>query len=142
MKGKILVTIQFTCLVLLMIVTNWLTLPWWSFLLLGISGFLAFWAMAVMKLGNFNVVPYPVVNGNLVTVGPYSVIRHPMYTSIFIFTIALLAGQFDFIKLLISLVLIAGLVTKMIYEEALLRKHFPGYKDYMTKTKRVIPFVW
>jgi protein-S-isoprenylcysteine O-methyltransferase Ste14 len=142
MKGKILVTIQFTCLVLLMIVTNWLTLPWWSFLLLGISGFLAFWAMAEMKPGNFNIVPYPVVNGNLVTVGPYSVIRHPMYTSIFIFTIALLAGQFDFIKLLISLVLIAGLVTKMIYEEALLRKHFPGYKDYMTKTKRVIPFVW
>ena len=142
MKGKILVTIQFTCLVLLMIVTNWLVLPWWSFLLLGISGFLAFWAMAVMKLGNFNIVPYPVVNGNLVTSGPYSVIRHPMYTSIFIFAIALLAGQFDYLKLIVSLVLVAGLVVKMIYEEGLLCNHFPNYKAYMQKTKRIIPFVW
>jgi len=142
MKGKILVTIQFTCLVLLMIVTNWLVLPWWSFLLLGISGFLAFWAMAVMKLGNFNIVPYPVVNGNLVTSGPYSVIRHPMYTSIFIFAFALLAGQFDYIKLIVSLVLVAGLVVKMIYEEGLLSQQFTDYKTYMQKTKRIIPFVW
>jgi protein-S-isoprenylcysteine O-methyltransferase Ste14 len=142
MKGKILVTIQFSCLALLMIVTNWLILPWWAFILLGISGFLAFWAMAVMKLGNFNIVPYPVVNGNLVTAGPYSVIRHPMYTSIFIFAIALLAGQFDYAKLIISIVLVIGLIVKMIYEEDLLSQHFPGYKAYMQKTKRVVPFVW
>lgn len=142
MKGKILVIIQFTCLVLLMIVTNWLTLPWWSFLLLGISAFLAFWAMALMKPGNFNVVPYPVVNGNLVTAGPYRVIRHPMYTSIFIFALALLAGQFDYYKLIISIVMVADLVVKMIFEEGLLCEHFPGYKSYMQRTKRVIPFVW
>jgi protein-S-isoprenylcysteine O-methyltransferase Ste14 len=125
-----------------MIVTNWFTLPWWAFLILGISGILAFWAMAVMKLGNFNIVPYPVVNGNMVTAGPYSVIRHPMYTSIFIFAVAVLAGQFDYKKLIISFVLIVGLVLKMVYEEGLLRQHFPDYKSYMQKTNRVIPFVW
>jgi protein-S-isoprenylcysteine O-methyltransferase Ste14 len=142
MKGKILVTIQFTCLVLLMIFTNWLTLPWWTFLLLGISGFLAFWAMYVMKYGNFNIVPIPVDKGVMISQGPYKVIRHPMYTSIFIFAIALLAGQFDYYKLLISFVLVADLLVKMIFEEGLLCKHYPGYKDYMKKTKRVIPFVW
>jgi len=142
MKGKILVTIQFTCLALLMVATNWLLLPWWAFLILGISGFLAFWAMAVMKLGNFNIVPYPVANGNLVTLGPYSLIRHPMYTSIFIFAIALLSGQFDYTKLIVSIFLVAGLIAKMIYEEGLLCDHFADYKAYMLKTKRVIPFVW
>lgn len=142
MKGKILVTIQFTCLALLMITTNWLALPWWSFLILGISGLLAFWAMAVMKLGNFNIVPYPVVNGTMVTDGPYSVIRHPMYTSIFIFDLALLAGQFDYTKLSISTILVAGLIVKMLYEEGKLVEHFPGYRSYIEKTKRVIPFVW
>ncbi len=142
MKGKILVTFQFTCIALLLIATNWLTLSWWVFLLLGLSGFLAFWAMAVMKLGNFNIVPYPVANGRLVSQGPYRVIRHPMYTSIFIVAAILLATQFDYIKLAISLVLFISLVVKMLFEESLLYAHFPGYKAYMLKTKRVIPFVW
>jgi protein-S-isoprenylcysteine O-methyltransferase Ste14 len=142
MKGKILVTIQFSCLAMLAVFTQWQSLPWWSFVLMALSGFLAFWAMAVMKPGNFNVVPTPVENGILISDGPYKVIRHPMYTSIFIFASALLAGQFDFIKLGISMVLVAGLVVKMLYEEDLLCSHFPAYKQYMTKTKRVIPFVW
>jgi len=142
MKGKILVTIQFSCLAMLAIFTKWQSLPWWSFVLMALSGFLAFWAMATMKPGNFNVVPTPVDNGILISGGPYKVIRHPMYTSIFIFASALLAGQFDFIKLGISLVLVAGLVVKMLFEEDLLCSHFPAYKEYMTKTKRVIPFVW
>jgi protein-S-isoprenylcysteine O-methyltransferase Ste14 len=142
MKGKILVTIQFTCIGLLAIFTNWLALPWWSFLSLGLSGFLAFWAMAVMHLGNFNVVPYPVANGVMVSVGPYKLIRHPMYTSIFIFAFAILAGQFDYIKLFISLALVAGLIVKMFFEEDLLCRHFPGYSAYIKQTKRVIPFIW
>jgi protein-S-isoprenylcysteine O-methyltransferase Ste14 len=65
-----------------------------------------------------------------------------MYTSIFIFGIALLAGQFDFYKLIISIILVTDLVVKMIFEEGLLCMHYSGYKDYMKKTKRVIPFVW
>ena len=142
MKGKILVTIQFTCLILLALATSWLTLPWWVYIMLALSGFLAFWAMAVMRLGNFNVVPTPVDKGVLITGGPYKVIRHPMYTSIFIFAVALLAGQFDYIKLFTSLALFAGLIVKMLYEETLLRNHHPGYEAYMAKTKRVIPFVW
>jgi len=142
MKGKILVTIQFTCLALLMLATNWLTLPWWTFLMFGIAGFLAFWAMVEIKLGNFNIVPTPVENGRLVSRGPYKVIRHPMYTSIFIFAFSLLAGSFDYLKLSITLVLIAGLVAKMMFEESLLILEHPGYKAYIARTKRVIPFVW
>jgi len=142
MKGKILVTLQFTCILLIMIFTDWLKLPWWTFLLLGISGFLAFWAMYVMKYGNFNIVPTPVDKGVMISQGPYKVIRHPMYTSIIIFAIALLSGQFDYYKLIISVTLVTDLVVKMIFEEGLLLKHYPGYKDYMKKTKRVIPFVW
>jgi protein-S-isoprenylcysteine O-methyltransferase Ste14 len=142
MKGKILVTIQFTCLIMLALATNWFALVWWAFILLALSGLLAFWAMAVMRLGNFNVVPTPVDKGILVSDGPYSLIRHPMYTSIFIFAVALLAGQFDYIKLFTSLALVAGLIVKMLYEETLLRNHHPGYEAYMAKTKRVIPFVW
>jgi protein-S-isoprenylcysteine O-methyltransferase Ste14 len=142
MKGKILVSIQFGCLALLAVFTHWMSLPWWSFLMLGLSGFLAFWAMGAMKRGNFNIVPYPVEKGIMVSHGPYKVIRHPMYTSIFIFALALLAGQPDYYKLAISLLLLADLIVKMLFEETLLCGHYPGYKAYMKKTKRVVPFVW
>lgn len=142
MKGKILVAVQFSCVTLLAAVTNWLVLPWSSLVLLLFSASLAMWATIVMKPGNFNIVPTPVAKGILVTRGPYKVIRHPMYASIFIFALALLAGQFDYSKLLISLVLATGMVMKMLFEEELLRKHFPEYLAYMKKTKRVIPFIW
>jgi len=142
MKGKIFVTIQFSCLALLAVATNWLALPLWTLLLFGLSGMLAVWAMVTMRFGNFNVVPYPVKNGVMVSRGPFKVIRHPMYTSIFIFDLALLTGQFDYIKLSISLVLVAGLIAKMLFEENLLCNQYAGYKAYMKKTKRVIPFVW
>ena len=142
MKGKILVTIQFGCIGGLLIFTRWFSLPWWSYLLLVVSWALATWAMVTMKLGNFNVVPTPVQEGKMVTSGPYRLIRHPMYTSIFIFAAALLAGQFDYVKLFISMMLLAGLVIKMLHEEHLLCSHYPGYRAYMDGTKRIIPFVW
>jgi len=142
MKGRILVSVQFICLAILAYVTDWLILKWWVILLLALSGFLAFWAMGVMRIGNFNVIPTPVKNGVMVTRGPYRLIRHPMYTSIFIFAFSLLGGQFDFIKLAISILLIVDLIVKMLYEERLLCKQFPAYAAYMLKTKRVIPFVW
>ena len=142
MKGKILVGVQFGCIFALIIFTRWLLLPWWSYLLLSVSAALAMWAMAVMKLGNFNVVPTPVSRGRLITQGPYRLIRHPMYTAVFVFAAALLAGQFDYVKLFISMMLLAGLVIKMLHEENLLCSHYPGYRAYMEGTKRIIPFVW
>jgi protein-S-isoprenylcysteine O-methyltransferase Ste14 len=88
------------------------------------------------------VVPEPVKNSHLVTSGPYRVIRHPMYASILIFITGILSGDFSFYKVSIGLILIAGLVVKMIYEEQLLSQQHSDYQDYIRKTKRVIPFVW
>lgn len=142
MKGKILVAIQFASIALLAFATNWLALPWWTLIFFCLSALLLIWAVLAMKPGNFNVVPTPVETGVMVSCGPYSLIRHPMYTSIFIVAGTLLAAQFDYIKLSITLVLVAGLVVKMVYEERLLCNRFPEYKHYMKETKRVIPFIW
>jgi protein-S-isoprenylcysteine O-methyltransferase Ste14 len=142
MKGKILVAIQFVSIALLALATHWIALPWWTLVFFGLSVLLLAWAVLAMKPGNFNVVHTPVETGVMVSRGPYRLIRHPMYTSIFIVAITLLAAQFDYIKLTISLVLVTGLVVKMIYEESLLCEHFPDYKNYMKETKRVIPFIW
>jgi len=142
MKGKILVTIQFVSLALLLMFTNWILLPLWTYIPVLFSALLAFWAAGAMKPGNFNIVPYPVKNGVMISRGPYRLIRHPMYASILIFSFGLLAGQFDYKKLLVSVVLMVCLVIKMYFEEKLLCAHHPGYKAYIQKTKRIIPFIW
>lgn len=142
MKGRILVSIQFICLAILLLITRWDELDLWWLITFALSGLLAIWAMLVMKFGNFNAVPDPVEKGVLVTHGPYSMIRHPMYTSVFLCLATLLIGQFDFLKLIVGVVLVFDLIIKMHYEESLLKAHYPKYKEYMLKTKRVIPFVW
>ena len=100
------------------------------------------WTAIVMRLGNFNIVPHPVEKGTLITSGPYRLIRHPMYASIFLMAFGLLAAQPNYLKFCITIILIAGLVVKMLYEETLLCEHHPNYRAYMLKTKRVIPFIW
>lgn len=142
MIGKILVAVQLASIAMLGFATNWLALPCWTLLFFGLSALLLIWAVLAMKPGNFNVLPTPVDSGVMVSQGPYRLIRHPMYTSIFIVAGTLLAAQFDYIKLSITLVLVAGLVVKMVYEESLLCDRFPEYKNYMKETKRVIPFIW
>jgi protein-S-isoprenylcysteine O-methyltransferase Ste14 len=142
MKGKILVIIQFTCLGALLLLTGWSRLPLISVVLFSCSFGLALWAMLVMKFGNFNVVPDPVERGVMVSQGPYRLIRHPMYAAILLFALGVMEGGFSLAKLLVTLVLAADLTVKMLYEETLLCRHYPGYETYMKRTKRIIPFIW
>ncbi len=142
MKGKILVAIQFISIFLLLIFTQWRTLAWWAYIFLFLSFYLAMWAAVIMRLGNFKIVPHPVEKGTMITNGPYRIIRHPMYASIFLMAFGLLSAQVNYLMIFITVVLITGLVVKMLYEETLLSKHYPNYRIYMLKTKRVIPFIW
>ena len=143
MKGKILVTIQFTCLAVMAIVTDWLTLPWWVFLLLAISGFLAFWAMAVMKFGNFNIVPNPVVDGTMVSHGPYKLIRHPMYTSLLILGVGMFLKLISWQSIILLIIIIIALhITCKVEEKEMLKKFGDEYKAYISKTKMFIPYLY
>lgn len=79
----------------------------------------------------------------LVTGGPYRVIRHPSY-------LGLLLGLFGWalvfrsaIGVLVSLLLIPPLVARMNSEEALLESEFgQQYADYRRRTWRLLPFLY
>ena len=43
--------------------------------------------------------------------------------------------------LLIALVMIVFFTFKSLYEESLLRAAYPQYRDYMTRTGRVLPYL-
>ena len=103
---------------------------------------LGIWAVVIMRIGNFNIVPIPVKNGVLITSGPYKMIRHPMYTSLLLFVIPELISDFSYLRLWSFSVLLITLLLKLTYEENLLIEKFDGYTIYIHKTKRIIPFVY
>jgi protein-S-isoprenylcysteine O-methyltransferase Ste14 len=107
-----------------------------------IAVLLGLWAVLVMRIGNFNIVPIPVKNGVFITGGPYRLIRHPMYSSLLLFVIPELISDFSYLRLACSIALLITLLLKLSFEEKLLIKKFDEYAYYMSKTKRIIPFVY
>jgi protein-S-isoprenylcysteine O-methyltransferase Ste14 len=80
----------------------------------------------------------------MVTSGVYRLIRHPMYTAIFLQAFAQLfllsnwlAGPSCLLAFLLMFVLRVG------REEQMMHKTFgPAYADYMNRTNRLIPYLW
>jgi len=79
----------------------------------------------------------------VITTGPYSIVRHPMYTGtivMFLFTPLALGSWWAIIAFALWPVV---LVYRIFDEERVLMKDLKGYKEYCEKTcYRLIPFVW
>jgi protein-S-isoprenylcysteine O-methyltransferase Ste14 len=100
------------------------------------------WAIWTMRLGNLNISPDLKKNSILVLSGPYKLLRHPMYTAVLLVTLMLVINDMTLWRIGFWLVLIIDLYFKFLYEEKLLLAKFPQYSDYMSKTKRLIPFIY
>jgi protein-S-isoprenylcysteine O-methyltransferase Ste14 len=79
----------------------------------------------------------------VVTTGPYSVVRHPMYAGaglLLIFS-PLALGSLVAIPFPIPLMLV--IVVRLLEEEKFLAANLDGYQDYRQKVRyRLIPFIW
>jgi protein-S-isoprenylcysteine O-methyltransferase Ste14 len=107
-----------------------------------ISVVLGFWAIIAMKLHTLSVLPSVKQGGQLCTSGPYHLLRHPMYTAVLLLLFALLLNDYSTIRLVVYLIVFIDLILKMNVEEKILLAHYTEYKNYMTKTKRIIPFLY
>lgn len=104
-----------------------------------VAGLLAIFHMGI---GNFSVTPNPKPGGRLVTGGIYAYLRHPMYSAQLVALLPLLAEAFSWYRLAAYLLLLTALLLKIYYEEEHLQLQFPGYAEYMMKTKRLIPLIY
>ena len=100
------------------------------------------WAVLSMKLHTVTVLPSVKKGGQLCTSGPYRVIRHPMYTAVLLLLLGLLLNNYSHIGLVVFFIVLVDLIVKMNVEEKILLAHYTDYKNYMTKTKRIIPFLY
>ncbi len=99
------------------------------------------WSFLSMGLGNIRAFPEIPESGRLVVQGPYRWVRHPMYTSLLLITLAwVLANPFPY-RLILWVGLAVTLWVKLNYEEQLLLERFPSYEEYRRGTKRIIPFL-
>jgi len=80
---------------------------------------------------------------HLVTAGPYRYVRHPLYSTFFLFGLAALVIAQTYLVLvaLILLYLIAQVVIR--YEEGLMERQFgQEWREYAKKTPRFFPRLW
>ena len=92
--------------------------------------------LAIKDLGNnLSPFPRPIANGNLITSGIYSFIRHPMYYSLILFSFGFLIIKLSFYYLCLTLSLILLIKYKIILEEQYLKNKFKNYLFYKDKVK-------
>jgi len=114
-----------------------------SWILIGGGLLLGFWSVWTMRVSTFQITPDVASGSVLVSNGPYSFIRHPMYGAVLLVVFGLLFNTFSWLRLIAVGILFVNLILKADYEENLLVKYFKkGYQDYQQKTSRFIPFVY
>ncbi len=79
----------------------------------------------------------------VISTGPYSVIRHPMYLGTLVMYLATPIALGSYVAVPLFLLLIPVMVLRIQNEEEVLRRDLPGYLDYCKKTRyRLLPFIW
>ena len=76
----------------------------------------------------------------VISSGPYSIIRHPMYLGAIIFSVGVPLALGSFWAALMLIPVAPALIFRIVDEENFLRENLAGYTEYCSKVKyRLIP---
>ena len=79
----------------------------------------------------------------VITTGPYSFVRHPMYLGNVLFVLSLPIALGSYVALIPGILFLVCFIPRILFEEKILKKELDGYKEYMQKVRyRVIPKIW
>ena len=137
-----LVTVQLSCLFFIAISASVISNNIAGLLVESAGIFLAIHAIYIVKIKNVNVTPTVKQGSELITSGPYRIIRHPMYIAQLIAVLPLIIDYFSWYRLAAIVILLIVLLVKIGYEEKQLIAHFPEYIEYKKTTSRMIPTIY
>ena len=79
----------------------------------------------------------------VVTSGPYALVRHPMYTIAIVLLLAVPVALGSRFGLILSIFLTLLLIVRTYFEDRTLHAELNGYREYAMQTRhRLIPGVW
>lgn len=113
--------------------------PWWLLLCLAGTVF-GLWALLHNRVGNFRVYPEPRAGAELITTGPYRLVRHPMYTALVVMMIGVAGYNGHALNAIGVALVIIAVATKAVREERFLAVSFPEYRGYAAATPRFVPY--
>lgn len=138
----VLVFIQFFVLAWLTLTYNFAEFKIWHWICPVIFLMFGFWSLLFMKISAITPLPDPTSGSLLIQNGPYRCVRHPMYLSVAGYSLSLLMINFSILNAVIVGLFFIAIFLKMEIEEVYLIKRYVSYKEYMQKTKRLIPFLY
>ncbi|MBI4803567.1 MAG: isoprenylcysteine carboxylmethyltransferase family protein [Elusimicrobia bacterium] len=114
--------------------------------ILAFAGLLAGYALVLyaFKANKYAIKAAQVQQGQqVVSAGPYAVVRHPMYAAVSLLYISTPPALGSWYGLIPAALLVLSVLLRAHFEEKTLRKELPGYIEYAQKVKyRFIPGVW
>lgn len=105
-------------------------------------GVLIILAAAFFLGGNLTVFPKPKDNGRFVGSGVYAIVRHPMYSGVFLAGLGFALANNSLIALALATVLGIFFDRKAAREEIWLAEKYAEYPEYKKRVKKLIPFIY
>lgn len=141
----VFVTIQFVLLIAIVLLPTgdvWAVGVWVDRLALLLEAIGAVvLVIGVVNLGrSLTPLPTPIEYGVLKVGGLYRFVRHPIYSGIIALVVGVTIRSASLAVATATLALIGLFMTKARWEEQHLRRRYPGYDEYASRTPRFVPF--
>lgn len=82
-------------------------------------------------------------NQQVISTGPYSLVRHPMYAGALVMLFATPLALGSWWGILMSIPMTLVIVLRLLDEERFLKKNLPGYTEYCAKVgSHLVPRIW
>ena len=106
------------------------------------AALLMLWARLTFGMRSFHAAANP-TEGELVTSGPYAIVRNPIYAAAILFTWTGVAVHASLESVALGLVVAAGMIVRILAEEKMLRTRYGNaYADYEKCVKRLVPGIF